>query len=212
MNQELTLKYNSVCNLKVDNKCLKYLRINPSKEVKVFQHKIDKGRQIYLLPTNYDKIYVFITSAKSLLWQIERGKTTYVKEVKSYLKDVELIDSADHENYIWIPFFKKTIDTYDLTEFLYTFSNSEKIDIKSACSAFDIEISGDIIDKGVQMKPGKQSLLFDDDFIFGFVHSDIEDILDIPLTSVLIEKKDFLFGLDDSEIQTQKQKPTTSSH
>ena len=45
--QELTLKYNSVCNQRVDDRSLKFLRINPSKEVKVFQHLIDKNRQIY---------------------------------------------------------------------------------------------------------------------------------------------------------------------
>lgn len=191
VNQELTLKYNSVAKWKIDDNKIKFIRINPSKEIKMYKHKRIYDKYIYLLPTNYEKIYVFITKADSILWYINRGKTTFMDEIQILLREVEIMDSYHHDNFLWIPFFKKVVEPYDLTDFLYTFSNSDKIDIKSAVSSFSLEISGDVIDKGFTMKPESKSQVFDDDFIFGFVQSDIENILDIPLCAVIVEKSDF---------------------
>ena len=191
VNQELTLKYNSVAKSKIDKRKIKFIRINPSQEIKMYKHKRVFDKYIYLLPTNHDKIYVFITKADDILWYINRGKTTFTSEIKMLLKEVEIMDSYHHDNFLWIPFFKKVIEPYDLTDFLYTFSNSDKIDITTATGALSLEVSGEVSDKGFTMKPEGKSLVFDDDFVFGFLQTDVENILDIPLCATIIKKEDF---------------------
>lgn len=124
---------------------------------------------------------------------IERGKTTVVKLIKEMLKDVDMLNTQSNDSYIWIPFFNKVCLPFDLTDFLYNFSNSMTMHIKSAFCGFDFEITGDVIDKGVSFKPDNKSVMFNDDFIFGFLHTDVEEMLDIPLVAAIIQEKDFVY-------------------
>ena len=188
---------------------LKYLRISESDESFYYISKKLK-KPIYLLPTTDSSKTIFVFNDEKTIFKYYKGKQSLSKFIDDIIgviykflkiQEINPVIYKNHED-IWLPLQKICKKNFEISDIIYTFSNSINVPVKSVffliyfvqmvmsvemnLFAWDQTNDKDV-DFRMDLRPSSESIFIKKPFIIGVLDKEIDDLFGIPLLSMIIE-------------------------
>ena len=166
----------------------KYLKI--SKGQKLFHLKGKKiDFNLYIIFTNVPNLCFYFIKCDDLSSLLRKYNKNLSILLHNFFNDFDFGSLKQSNKDIYVKSFHYKSLSCEQTDLLYAFSNMKNIDVKTIIFDIDFNFDGKPHDTGLVYKFGKKSEKFEEKFIIGLIHLEIEKELGHPLFSMYFESK-----------------------
>lgn len=168
-----------------------YLRVGCEGDILAFRSKIF-DTVIHLFKTDTPGVYVYAARSKWLAEELATRQKSVGSCVQEMFRDIDAHRVERSRRDVFVRRFSVDLPGVDLHEYISSVDRGA-LELKTLLMNVRVRFNREPADQGLRYEFGESDVVYHDQFFFGFLSEDIDDVFGQPFFSVFVSEKSVLF-------------------